>query len=69
MNQPQLIFDTATRSLQEFAPLEPGRVSMYVCGATPQSIPHIGHLRSAVAFDIVRRWFMATGYELSLIHI
>lgn len=67
MNQPQLIFDTATRSLQEFAPLEPGRVSMYVCGATPQSIPHIGHLRSAVAFDIVRRWFMATGYEVAFV--
>ncbi|MBG6122319.1 cysteine--tRNA ligase [Corynebacterium aquatimens] len=61
------IFDTATRSARPFVPLREGHVSMYVCGATPQSAPHIGHLRSAVAFDIVRRWFMAKGYDVAFV--
>ena len=63
----QKIFDTATKSLRDFEPLKPGHVSMYVCGATPQAAPHIGHLRSAVAFDIVRRWFLATGYDVAFV--
>ncbi|UIZ91861.1 cysteine--tRNA ligase [Corynebacterium sp. CNCTC7651] len=63
----QKIFDTASRSLREFEPVRPGHVSMYVCGATPQSAPHIGHLRSGVAFDIVRRWFMAQGYDVAFV--
>ena len=63
----QKIFDTATKTLRDFEPLKPGHVSMYVCGATPQSAPHIGHLRSSVAFDIVRRWFLANGYEVAFV--
>ncbi|MCP1388695.1 cysteine--tRNA ligase [Corynebacterium sp. TA-R-1] len=63
----QEIFDTATRSQREFEPVRPGHVSMYVCGATPQSAPHIGHLRSGVAFDIVRRWFLAQGYDVAFV--
>ncbi|MEX3504564.1 cysteine--tRNA ligase [Corynebacterium sp. LK2510] len=63
----QQIFDTASRSLRPFEPLRPGHVSMYVCGATPQSSPHIGHLRSGVAFDIVRRWFTAQGYDVAFV--
>ncbi len=63
----QRIFDTATRALCDFEPLREGHVSMYVCGATPQSSPHIGHLRSGVAFDIVRRWFLATGYDVAFV--
>ena len=63
----QRIFDTATRSLRDFEPVRPGHVSMYLCGATPQSAPHIGHLRSGVAFDIVRRWFMAKGYDVAFV--
>ncbi|MDK8796876.1 cysteine--tRNA ligase [Corynebacterium sp. MSK044] len=63
----QRIFDTATRTLRDFEPLREGHVSMYVCGATPQSSPHIGHLRSGVAFDIVRRWFLATGYDVAFV--
>ena len=63
----QRIFDTATRALRDFEPLREGHVSMYVCGATPQSSPHIGHLRSGVAFDIVRRWFLATGYDVAFV--
>ena len=63
----QRIFDTKTRTLRDFEPLTPGRVSMYVCGATPQAKPHIGHLRSGVAFDIVRRWFLANGYDVAFV--
>ncbi|WP_408911416.1 cysteine--tRNA ligase [Corynebacterium gottingense] len=61
----QRIFDTKTRTLQDFTPLREGHVSIYLCGATPQSAPHIGHLRSGVAFDIVRRWFAAKGMDVA----
>ncbi|MCT1450732.1 cysteine--tRNA ligase [Corynebacterium sp. p3-SID1194] len=63
----QRIFDTATRTLRDFEPVRDGHVSMYVCGATPQSSPHIGHLRSGVAFDIVRRWFLANGQDVAFV--
>ncbi|AKK06936.1 cysteinyl-tRNA synthetase [Corynebacterium mustelae] len=61
------IFDTATRTLRDFTPLHKGHVSMYLCGATPQTHPHIGHVRSGVAFDIVRRWFLANGYDVAFV--
>ncbi|MDY3126719.1 MAG: cysteine--tRNA ligase [Corynebacterium sp.] len=61
------IFDTATRSLRDFVPVRPGHASIYLCGATPQSKPHIGHLRSGVAFDIVRRWLMAQGLDVAFV--
>lgn len=61
------IFDTATRSQREFEPVRPGHASIYLCGATPQSQPHIGHLRSGVAFDILRRWLLAQGYDVALV--
>jgi cysteinyl-tRNA synthetase len=54
--------DTATRTVREFAPLTPGQVSVYLCGATVQAPPHIGHLRSAVCFDVLIRWLEASGY-------
>lgn len=63
----QRIFDTATRTLRDFEPLKDEHVSIYLCGATPQSSPHIGHLRSGVAFDIVRRWFVANGYDVAFV--
>ncbi|MCT2339655.1 cysteine--tRNA ligase [Corynebacterium sp. p3-SID1056] len=63
----QRIFDTKTRTLQDFSPLREGHVSIYLCGATPQSAPHIGHLRSGVAFDIVRRWFLAKGQDVAFV--
>src|SRR5688572_13293936 len=50
------IYDTKTRDKVEFAPLEPGKVRMYVCGVTPYAASHVGHARSAVAFDVVYRW-------------
>ncbi|GAB3945722.1 cysteine--tRNA ligase [Corynebacterium tapiri] len=61
------IFDTATRSLREFVPVKPGHASVYLCGATPQAKPHIGHLRSGVAFDILRRWLIAKGLDVAFV--
>ena len=52
------LYDTASHQVSHFVPLKPGEVGIYVCGATVQSSPHIGHIRAAVAFDIVRRWFL-----------
>ena len=61
------LYDTATREISEFKPLEAGKVSIYVCGATVQSYPHIGHVRSGVNFDILRRWLMKNGYDVTFI--
>ncbi len=58
------LYDTLTRAIRDFEPLTPGVVSLYVCGPTVQSAPHIGHVRSAVAFDVVRRWLTASGYDV-----
>jgi cysteinyl-tRNA synthetase len=59
------LHDTATRTVREFAPLVPGEVSVYLCGATVQAPPHIGHLRSAVCFDVLNRWLAASGYRVT----
>jgi cysteinyl-tRNA synthetase len=61
------IYDTATRSLRVFTPLEPGRASIYLCGATVQAPPHIGHIRSGVNFDILQRWLTYSGYDVTFI--
>ena len=50
------LYDTATREVREFTPVREGVVSMYLCGATVQAPPHIGHIRSGLAFDVIRRW-------------
>lgn len=61
------LYDTATREISEFRPLVSGEVSIYVCGATVQAAPHIGHIRSAVNFDILRRWLIKSEYKVILI--
>ncbi|WP_062431356.1 cysteine--tRNA ligase [Herbidospora daliensis] len=59
------LYDTSTRTVREFAPVEPGRVTMYLCGATVQAPPHIGHIRSGVNFDVLRRWLTHSGYDVT----
>jgi len=62
-----LLFDSATRSSRPFVPLEAGQVSIYLCGATVQAPPHIGHIRSGVNFDILRRWLTRIGYDVTFV--
>jgi cysteinyl-tRNA synthetase len=59
------LHDTATRTVRDFTPLAPGQVSLYLCGATVQAPPHIGHVRSGVNFDILVRWLTARGYRVT----
>jgi cysteinyl-tRNA synthetase len=61
------LYDTATRQVGEFTPIKSGEVSIYVCGATVQGSPHIGHIRSAVNFDTLRRWLLKSGYDVTFI--
>jgi cysteinyl-tRNA synthetase len=61
------LYDTATRSVRDFVPLEPGKASIYLCGATVQAAPHIGHLRSGLNFDILRRWLQYRGHEVTFV--
>jgi len=58
------LYDTASRSLRDFTPLRAGHASIYLCGATVQGVPHIGHIRSGVAFDVLRRWLAARGSDV-----
>ena len=59
------LYDTGIRTIREFRPLRPGVAGMYVCGATPQAAPHIGHMRSGVIYDLVYRWLLRSGYEVT----
>ena len=61
------LHDTYTGSVRDFAPLRPGQASIYLCGATVQGLPHVGHVRSGVAFDVLRRWLMAKGFDVAFI--
>jgi cysteinyl-tRNA synthetase len=61
------LYDTRTQGLRDFEPLVPGKVGMYVCGPTVQSSPHIGHLRSALAYDLWRRWLSHRGYDVTFV--
>ena len=65
---PLRLYDTAARALRDFEPLEPGRVGIYICGLTTQGAPHIGHVRFAVAFDVLRRWLeTGHGYDVTVV--
>jgi cysteinyl-tRNA synthetase len=61
------LYDTGTRSVRDFTPLREDEVSIYYCGATVQAAPHVGHLRPGVVFDVLRRWLMAKGYDVTLV--
>jgi cysteinyl-tRNA synthetase len=61
------LHDTYSGAVREFVPVRDGHVSIYLCGATVQGLPHIGHVRSAVAFDILRRWLMARGLDVAFV--
>jgi cysteinyl-tRNA synthetase len=61
------LYDSATASTRPFVPLVPGRVSIYHCGLTVQSEPHVGHIRKEIVFDILRRWLERSGHEVTVI--
>ena len=61
------IYDTMSRDLREFIPIEEGKVRMYVCGPTVYNYIHVGNARSTVAFDTIRRYFEYRGYEVAYI--
>lgn len=63
----QRLYDSKEQTVRDFVPLREGEVSMYVCGPTVQSAPHIGHLRSVLAYDVIRRWFLADGYRVTFV--
>lgn len=63
----QQFYDTATGAIRDFKPINDGEVSVYYCGATVQGRPHVGHIRSAVVFDILVRWLEYAGNKVTLV--
>lgn len=61
------LFDSATRQTAALDPVVPGEVSIYHCGLTVQSAPHVGHIRKEVVFDVLRRWLTHTGYKVKVV--
>ncbi|MCW5220529.1 cysteine--tRNA ligase [Verminephrobacter aporrectodeae] len=61
------IYSTLSRALEEFSPLEPGHVRMYVCGMTVDNLCHVGHARMLMAFDVVQRWLQASGLRVTYV--
>lgn len=59
------LHDTATRTTAPLNPVHPGAVSLYVCGPTTQGAPHLGHLRTFLAFDVLVRWLERSGYAVT----
>jgi cysteinyl-tRNA synthetase len=61
------VYNTMSRTKEDFVPLTPGEVRMYVCGVTPYDYSHIGHARSAVAFDVIRRWLEHKSFRVTTV--
>jgi len=61
------LYDSKSQALRAFQPITAGQVGIYVCGPTVQGAPHVGHLRSALVYDILRRWLEATGNKVTLV--
>jgi cysteinyl-tRNA synthetase len=61
------IYNTLSRAVEDFSPLVPGQVRMYVCGMTIYDLCHIGHARMMMAFDVVQRWLKASGYKVTYV--
>ena len=61
------IYNTLSRALEDFSPIEPGHVRMYVCGMTIYDLCHIGHARMMMAFDVVQRWLKSSGYQVTYV--
>jgi cysteinyl-tRNA synthetase len=61
------IYNTLSRALEDFFPIEPGHVRMYVCGMTVYDVCHVGHARANVAFDVVQRWLKASGLRVTFV--
>ena len=61
------LYNTATRAVEEFVPLVPGKVSIYHCGLTVQASPHLGHIRKEVVFDVLRRWLTHQGLDVTVV--
>ncbi|GIZ96637.1 cysteine--tRNA ligase [Tsukamurella sp. TY48] len=61
------LYDSLTREVRDFVPLIEGKAGIYLCGATVQGVPHIGHIRSGVAFDVLRRWLIAKGLDVAFV--
>ena len=59
------IYNTLTKQKEEFQPIEPNKVRMYVCGPTVYNLIHIGNARPYIVFDSVRRYFESVGYEVN----
>jgi cysteinyl-tRNA synthetase len=61
------IYNTLSRALEKFSPLQPGHARMYVCGMTVYDLCHLGHARSMIAFDVVQRWLRASGLRVTYV--
>jgi cysteinyl-tRNA synthetase len=61
------LFDSKAQAIRAFSPIVPGQVGIYLCGPTVQGAPHVGHLRSALVYDQLRRWLTVRGYKVTLV--
>ena len=61
------IYNTLSRALEDFSPIEPGRVRMYLCGITVYDLCHVGHARCNIAWDVVFRWLKASGWDVTFV--